>query len=148
MVRSILTKNRFRLPGWGALLLGFGALFAGGARAGNPDLQAPGNIPHPPNARGAATDDVTVRWNDGRIYVSQAGGGAFEELALGNTPEAAHFKKLLDEAGIAAGPISVPVGSTIVASGGSGATGRKPKAPPTTGSEPNQPDTNGSGQTK
>ena len=146
MVQSILKKHWLRLPRWGALALGFGALFAGGAQAGNPDRQALGNVPPQPNAHGSAADQVTIRLDSGKVYVSQ-GGSASEALTLRDTPEAAYFRTLLDEAGVATGSVSVPVDSTIVASGGGGVSGRKPKKPTpgTEGSGPAQPTTSGPG---
>ncbi|RZN23281.1 hypothetical protein [Bradyrhizobium sp. Leo121] len=60
-----------------------------------------------------------------KIFISQDG-RTFEELHLGDTPEAAHLKKLLrDEAD--GRSVSVPVGSMIVASGGGSGKGAKPK---------------------
>lgn len=147
MARPTLKENRFRLPRWGALLLGFGALFAGGARAASPDVQPVGTPPGSPSAPGVAADKVTIRSEGGKVYISQAG-RPFEELTLGDTPEAEHFKRLLEEAGFAAGQISVPVGSTIVASGGGGLDGRKPHKPDTKGSGPEKPTTNDGGGTK
>ena len=51
-----------------------------------------------------------------------------EELHLGDTPEAAHLKKLLRDEGADGGSVSIPVGSMIVASGGGGTKGEKPKS--------------------
>ena len=48
---------------------------------------------------------------------------------MGDTPEAEYFRKLLREAGAARDPISVPIGSIIVANGGGNQDGVKP-APP------------------
>ena len=47
---------------------------------------------------------------------------------LGDTPEAAHLKKLLRDEGADGGSVSIPVGSMIVASGGGGTKGEKPKS--------------------
>jgi hypothetical protein len=60
------------------------------------------------------------------IHISQDG-SSFEELRLGDTPEAGYLKKLLRDAGAPGQSISVPIGATIVASGGGGAKGEKPK---------------------
>jgi hypothetical protein len=60
------------------------------------------------------------------IHISQDG-SSFEELRLGDTPEAAHLRKLLRDAGAAGPSVSVPIDSMIVASGGGGAKGGKPK---------------------
>jgi hypothetical protein len=119
MARAKFDKASLRLSGWGALALGFGTLFAGGAQAAS----TPG-IGTAPSRPGAA-DEVVIRTEGERIYVSQ-GGRAFEELSLRDTPEAAHLRKLLGDAGAAAGPVTLPAGSFVVANGGSGVSGTKP----------------------
>jgi hypothetical protein len=60
-----------------------------------------------------------------KIHISQDG-RSFEELRLGDTPEAAHLKKLLLDAGAVGQSIAVPIGSMIVASGGGRGDGNKP----------------------
>jgi hypothetical protein len=54
----------------------------------------------------------------------------FEELHLGDTPEAAHLRKLLRDAGGTGKSVSVPTGSMIVAGGGGGAAGWSSKSKP------------------
>ena len=120
------SKAWFRLPRWGALALGFSALFGGDAGAATSDVSPLGSAP-PQKEHGAALDEVVVRTQGDKVYVSERG-GSFQELALGNTPEALYLRKLLDEAGASTGPISVPVGSIIVANGGSGVSGPTPAA--------------------
>jgi hypothetical protein len=71
-------------------------------------------------------NDAAIRVDGDTIYVSQ-NGGAFEELRLGNTPEAAYLRKLLQKAGASSGSVTVPVGSMIVASGGGSGKGSKPR---------------------
>jgi hypothetical protein len=71
-------------------------------------------------------DEVAVRIEGENIYISQ-GGRAFEELHLGDTAEAVRFRKLLLDAGALGQSITVPIGSTIVASGGGSLYGEKPK---------------------
>jgi len=90
-------------------MLGIGSVFPGATEA---------NVP-----KADTVDVATLRLDGDKIYLSQ-GGSAFEELALGDTPEARHLRKLLEDAG--SGTISAPVGSFIVANGGSGASGNKP----------------------
>jgi hypothetical protein len=117
-----LKKSLLRLPKWAALILGFGALFAGDARADKSQIQ-------PPSSRlGSNLDEVLIRTEGEKIYISQ-GGGAFEELSLGNAPEAAYFRELLRDASTVDGQIAVPIGPIIVANGGSNNDGAKPKQP-------------------
>ena len=58
---------------------------------------------------------------------ASTGSFAFEELCLGDTPDAAHLRKLLRDAGAVGQSVSVPIGSMIVASGGGSGKGEKPK---------------------
>jgi hypothetical protein len=127
MSRSSLKNFWSRMPAWGALMLGFGVLIGGNARA---------DQPKPPDLSGQSpsrSDEVALRLDGENIYFSQ-GGGAFEKLRLGDTPEAAHLRKLLRDAGGEGQSVSVPIGSTIVAGGGGGASGwdwkSKKKRPP------------------
>jgi hypothetical protein len=103
-------------------MLGFGSLCAADAQAARTELQS--------IETNSVTNkqEVAIRTKGEKIYISQRG-GAFEELFLGDTPEAEYFRKLLMEAGAARGPISVPIGSIIVANGGGKQDGVKP-APP------------------
>ena len=126
MSRASLKNIWSQLPAWGALVLGFAALIGGEARADRSQLQPLDATPEPSGPSASRSDEVAVRIDGENIYISQ-GGGAFEELHLGDTPEAAHFRKLLRDAGAAGQSVSVPVGSTIVASGGGGHSGQKPK---------------------
>ena len=80
----------------------------------------------PPTQAAPSSNDAAIRIDGDAISISQ-NGGAFEELRLGNTPEAAHLRKLLQEAGAGARSVTVPVGSMIVASGGGSGKGSKPK---------------------
>lgn len=112
------------LLAWGALLLTPGALI-GDARAERPELRSSGT--RPDTSRSISTPDaVTVRIEGETIYMSQDG-ATFEELPLGNTAEAAHLKKLLRDQATDGRPVSIPVGSMIVASGGGSGKGEKPK---------------------
>jgi hypothetical protein len=61
-----------------------------------------------------------------KVLMSQ-NGSSFEELRLGDTPEAAHLKNLLRDAGPLGQSVSVPIGSMIVASGGGGPKGERPR---------------------
>jgi hypothetical protein len=115
-----------QLPAWGALVLGFGALLGGDARADRSQLQPSGTTPEPPGRLASRLDEVAIRIDGDNIYVSQDG-NSFEELRLGDTQEAAHLRKLLLDAGAVGQSVSVPVGSMIVASGGGSGKGAKPK---------------------
>jgi hypothetical protein len=101
-----------KLPLRGALALGLGAFFASGAQS--------------PTQAAASSNDAAIRVDGDTIYVSH-NGDAFEELRLGNTPEVAYLRKLLQEAGASSGSVTVPVGSMIVASGGGSGKGSVPK---------------------
>jgi hypothetical protein len=121
-----IRKNWLRLSKWGAVVLGFGTLFAGDARADKSALQPLSTTLGPSNRLDLDADEVLIRTEGERVYISQRG-SAFEELSLGNTPEAAYFRKLLRDAEAANGQISIPTGSFIVANGGSNVDGAKPK---------------------
>ena len=123
MSRPSLKNIWLQLPAFGALMLG--ALLAGGARADRSQLQPPEAAPEP-SRLASRLDQVAIRIDGENIYISQRG-SAFEELRLGDTPDAAHLRKLLRDAGAVGQSISVPIGSMIVASGGGSGTGAKPK---------------------
>jgi hypothetical protein len=133
MSRAMLKNVWSRMPAWGALMLGLGVLIAGNARADHPK---PSELtPDLSGQSPSRSDEVALRLDGESIYLSQRG-GAFEELRLGETREAAHLKKLLRDAGGEGQSVSVPIGSTIVAGGGGGASGwsskSKEKPPPPT----------------
>ena len=115
-----------QLPAWGALLMGFGALLGGDARADRSQLQHSETTPEPSRRLAARLDEVMIGIEGETIYISQ-NGSALEELRLGDMPEAAHLRKLLRDAGAVGQSVSVPVGSMIVASGGGSGKGQKPK---------------------
>jgi hypothetical protein len=131
MSRAMLKNVWSRMPAWGALMLGFGVLIGGNARADHPK---PSELtPDLSGQSPSRSDEVALRLDGESIYFSQRG-GAFEELRLGETLEAAHLRKLLRDAGGEGRSVSVPIGSTIVAGGGGGASGwsskSKEKPPP------------------
>jgi hypothetical protein len=126
MSRASLKNIWSQLPAWGALILGFGALLAGGARADKLQLDPPEATPEPSRRSASRLDEVAIRIEGENIYISQRG-SAFEELRLGDTTDAAHLRKLLRDAGAAGQSVSVPIGSMIVASGGGSGYGAKPK---------------------
>jgi hypothetical protein len=128
MARSSFMLWRLRLPRWTALFLGFGALFAADAEAGQPENQAGGSAGGALEDRGTA-GEVVIRAEGGKIYLSENGSG-FEELSLTDTPEAAHLLRLLKETGAADSTMTVPVGGIIVAEGGAGFHGPKPAPQP------------------
>ena len=121
MSRAKLRNIWSYLPVWGALLLSGGALMSG-ARADQPKPRPPELIPDLFGRPLSRSDEVVLRLDGENIYFSQ-GGSAFEELRLGDTPEAVHLRKLLRDAGGTGQSVSVPIGSTIVAGGGGGASG-------------------------
>lgn len=125
MSRAKLRNIWSHLPAWGALLLGFGTLI-GGARAERPALGPSGTTPEPSRRLASSANEVVVRIEGEKVYISQDS-RRFEELRLGDTPEAAHLRKLLRDEGADRRSVSVPVGSMIVASGGGSGKGEKPK---------------------
>jgi hypothetical protein len=131
MSRASLKNVWSRIPAWGALMLGFGVLIGGNANADQP--KPPELTPDLSGQSPSRSDEVALRLDGENIYFSQ-GGGAFEELRLGDTLEAVHLRKLLRDAGGMRQSVSVPTGSTIVASGGGSASGwgwkSKQKTPP------------------
>jgi hypothetical protein len=124
MSRASLKNIWLQLPAFGALMLG--ALLAGGARADRSQLQPPEATPEPSRRLASRLDEVAIRIEGEKIYISQRG-SAFEDLRLGDTPDAAHLRKLLRDAGAEGQSVSVPIGSMIVASGGGSGSGQKPK---------------------
>jgi hypothetical protein len=142
-----LRKNLRRLPKLGALALGFGGLLAADAPAEKSEFQSLGTGARSNQQLDLARHAVVMRLHGERIFISQHG-GPFEELSLGDTQQAAYLRELLRDAGAAEGPVSVPVGSMVVANGGGAADGKKPVADETkpkepdtsTGSEKKQPD--------
>jgi hypothetical protein len=114
-----------QLPALSALLLGIGA-FAEDARADRSQIQPPEAAPDRSERSTSKLNEVAVRLEGETIYMSQAG-GAFEELRLGDTPEAMHLRKLLRDAGADGRAVSIPVDAMIVASGGGSGKGVKPK---------------------
>lgn len=97
-------RGWLRLPGRAAVLIGLGALSTAGARADVSDQDCR-----------AASGDVLIRSEGGRIYLSEGGSG-FEELRLGDTAEARHLRQLLEEH--VAGPAGLRLNPTILAGGG------------------------------
>src|SRR5215510_10687193 len=100
-----------------ALMLGFGGLLTTDAQAAKSHVEA---LPQ----KNAGTDDVLVRIETDRIYISERG-GVFQELILGDTAEAEYLRTLLK--GTGGTVVTVPTGSIIVANGGGKADGAKPK---------------------
>ena len=127
---------------WGALMLGVGAIVpTGDGRARSPEFA----LPEPISANqlhSGRFDDVLMRIEGDKIYVSQRG-GVFEELSMGDTPYAAHLRSLFRDAAIVDGIVSVPVGSTVVANGGGYIDGVRPKQPETSTPADKQSDKKG-----
>ena len=126
MSLAMLKNVWSRIPAWGALMLGLGVLIGGNARADQP--KSPELTPDL-SGQSSRSDEVALRLDGEKIFVSQRG-GAFEELRLGDTPEAARLRKLLRDAGGTGTSVSVPTGSMIVAGGGGGAAGWSSKSKP------------------
>jgi hypothetical protein len=123
MSRANLRESVFLLSKWVAFILGCGALFAGETQANRSQIQ-PLGATGPSNLLGRNSDQVLLRIEGEKIYISQDG-SKFNELPLADAPETTYFKALLRDADTA--EIAVPVGPIIVANGGSGANGAKSK---------------------
>jgi hypothetical protein len=125
MSRANLKESLFGLSKWVAFILGCGALFAGETQANKPQTQPIGTV-GPANVLGLKSDEVLVRMDGERIYVSQDG-SKFKELSLADAPGTAYLKELLRDANAADGQITVRLGPTIVANGGASHSGAKSK---------------------
>lgn len=106
-----------RIPGLTALIMGFGAVVAGNATARISEPSRSSTQPEPATGQDVVDKNVSIRMEGEKIFLSEDGGD-FRELHLGRTSAALHLRKLLNEADGAEGPLSVPVGSFIVANGG------------------------------
>jgi hypothetical protein len=137
MSRPNLRKSLRRLPKLGTLALGFGGLLAADAPAEKSEFRTIGTSAGPSRQHDLALDAVVMRLNGERIYISQRG-RAFQELSLGDTQQATYLRQLLRDAGAAEHPVSVPIGSMVVANGGGAGDGKKPAADET---KPKEPDT-------
>jgi hypothetical protein len=123
MSRANIKQSLFWLSKWLAFILGCGALFAGEAQADKSQVQPVGAM-GPSTLLGRSSDEVLIRVDGEKIYISQ-GGSFFKELSLDDAPMATYFKELLRDATTTNGEIAVPVGHIIVANGGSAANGAK-----------------------
>ena len=95
-----------RLPPLGALVMGFAALFTGGATGRTPT-----------STQDQAASELLVKMDGERVLISERG-AAFREVLLGSDAEATSLRKLLLEAGAAQRAVTVPTGSFVVANGG------------------------------
>jgi hypothetical protein len=113
-------RRWLHLPSRVALLLGLGAISAAGAQA-DTGLGLPGaGIAPPAQGDQVNAGELVIRAEAGRIYLSEAG-GEFQELQLGDMPEALLLRDLLDRNGAAAGASGIRLGPMILAgSGGDG----------------------------
>lgn len=120
-----LKRTWLRLTRWGAIVLGLGTLFAGEAQANRSADRASGPDTSSAKQPGLGPDEVVVRLDEDKVYLCQRG-GVFDELVLDETPDVAYLRKLLRDAGAAKGPLTIPVGSIIVANGGGRGDGAHP----------------------
>ena len=125
MSRANIKQNLFWLSKWLAFILSCGVLFAGEAQADKSQIQPVGAM-GPSNRLALNSGEVLIRIEDEKIYISQ-GGSLFKELSLIDAPVVTYFKELLRHGTTGDGKIAVPVGSIIVANGGSAANGAKSK---------------------
>jgi hypothetical protein len=141
MTPSNLRKRLLRFGKWGALALGFGGLCAADAAAEKSELRSFALDTQSSQKRNVSVGTVLVRLQGGMILVSEEG-GAFEPLMLKESRQVEELRKLLDDAGATAHPVSVPLGAMIVANGGAAGDASKPKVPDTdNGSSKKQPNT-------
>jgi hypothetical protein len=141
MTSSDLRKSLRRFGKWGALVLGFGGLFAADATAERSELRSFDPGAQSSQQRDVGDGTVLVRLEGGIILVAEHG-GAFEPLALKDSRQAEELRRMLSEVGAITQPVSIPIGAIIVANGGAAGDGSKPKAPGTdNGSGKKKPDT-------
>jgi len=114
------------LPKWGALAAGLGAFAGGGAQANVAAPDSLGRRGDPGLSRGTADGEVRIRIDDQKIYLSERG-GEFEELVLGDTPEAEGLRRLVRELLPTGDVLAVPVGPSVVAEGGAHGPWSQPK---------------------
>ena len=109
-------RQRLRLPRRIALIFGIGAISAVSANADGPapDTSTPIRIPQ---QSAKAFGELRVWSNDGRIYLSESDGPA-QELALGDTAEALHLRRLLEDGGAVADDPQVLEHRIILVGGG------------------------------
>jgi hypothetical protein len=109
-------RRRLRLPSKIALLLGLGALSLGvhGEISQDREFEGVGAVPQ---ADRIGLGELSVRMEDGRVYVAEAG-KAFELLNLGETPEALVLKQVLATSPAASAPAGMRLRPTILAGGG------------------------------
>src|SRR5262249_28033459 len=109
-------RKHLRLPRRLAFMFGVGAISAVSANADGPppDAAKPDRIPQ---QSVKAFGDVRVWSQDGRIFLSEAD-GTVQELALGDTPEVLHLRRLLDDGGAVADDPQVMQHRIILVGGG------------------------------
>ena len=108
-----------RLPSRVALLLGLGALSAAGARADPAQDQPGGGIAPIAHGDRASLDGLLIRAEGSRLYVAE-GGGEFQELRLGDIPEALLVQQLIERSGEAAATGIRLTPMRLAGSGGAG----------------------------
>jgi hypothetical protein len=111
-------RKRFRLPRRIALIFGIGAISAVGANADGVPTGS-GNPARIPQQSAKAFGDLRVWSEGGRIYLSESN-GAIQELSVGDTAEALHLRRLLEDGGAVADDPQV-VEHRIILVGGGGA---------------------------
>lgn len=143
MLRAWSLSRLMRVPSRFALLLGLGALSTSAAQANTAEVSG-GNGPVPvPQTSDRSFGELLI-WNDaGRIYVSESGNEA-RELHLGDTAEARHLRRLLEQDGAAAGsPLALPHRLILVGSGGEGMHWDRARQPDTSDKSGDPPTTGG-----
>jgi hypothetical protein len=143
MTKPGTIKNLLRLPSRIALLLGCGALSATAAQASTSEIGQSARVPQ----QSAKSFGALRVWSDaGRIFTSEPGQRP-RELQLGNTPEAAQLRQLLERSGASAeSPQVLQERMILVGGGGAGiswAPANRDRAPGTSDS----PAATGFGQT-
>ena len=114
------------LSKWGALIAGICSLAGTG--------QASAATPHPPadstplHSATPAFGEIKLRLFNNKIYISDQQ-KAFQELDLGNTPEAKRVRALLNKLLPDGGTVTLPLGPSVVADGGAMGTWSRPQRP-------------------
>jgi hypothetical protein len=109
-------RKRLRLPKRIALMFGIGAISAVSANADGPPPDA-GKPTRIPQQSAKAFGDLRVWSEGGRIYLSESG-GAIQEMAFGDTAEALHLRRLLEDGGAVADDPQVMEHRIILVGGG------------------------------
>jgi hypothetical protein len=112
-----LLRRLSALSSQAALLVGLGSLWPLSAQAALPDERSGRDEPGVSRDRSGSFGDLSVRIEDGRIFIAEAD-GEFRELPLQDTAEARLLAELLAHEATASGPAGMRVSPTVLAGAG------------------------------